>query len=42
MNGFEVLEELKRTYGISVKLIVLSGYEYDEYVHKAFEIGVHA
>ncbi|MEK3783702.1 response regulator transcription factor [Paenibacillus sp. FSL R5-0810] len=42
MNGFEVLEELKRTYGTSVKLIVLSGYEYDEYVHKAFEIGVHA
>lgn len=42
MNGFEVLTELKRTYGTAVKLIVLSGYVYDEYVHKAYEIGVHA
>lgn len=42
MNGFEVLEELKRMYGLSIKLIILSGYVYDEYVHKANEIGVHA
>lgn len=42
MNGFELAEQLKRTYDMSIKLIVLSGYVYDEYVHKAYEAGVHA
>ncbi|WP_106766257.1 response regulator transcription factor [Paenibacillus faecalis] len=42
MNGFELAEELKRTYAITIKLIILSGYVYDEYIHKAYEIGVHA
>lgn len=42
MNGFDLAAELKRTYDMAIKLIVLSGYVYDEYVHKAYELGVHA
>lgn len=42
MNGFDLAAELKRTYDMAIKLIVLSGYVYDEYVHKAYELGIHA
>ena len=42
MTGFDLATELKRSYDIAIKLIVLSGYVYDEYVHKAYEIGIHA
>ncbi|QPQ30550.1 response regulator transcription factor [Lysinibacillus sp. JNUCC 51] len=42
MTGFDLATEIKRTYDIAIKLIVLSGYVYDEYVHKAYEIGIHA
>ncbi|BFH60422.1 response regulator transcription factor [Paenibacillus azoreducens] len=42
MTGFDLAVEIKRTYDMEIKLIVLSGYVYDEYVQKAYEIGVHA
>jgi len=42
MMGFDLAIEIKRTYDTAIKLIVLSGYVYDEYVHKAYEIGIHA
>ena len=42
MTGFDLAIEIKRTYDTAIKLIVLSGYVYDEYVHKAYEIGIHA
>lgn len=42
MTGFDLATEIKRSYDIAIKLIVLSGYVYDEYVHKAYEIGIHA
>lgn len=41
MTGFDLAIEIKRTYDMAIKLIVLSGYVYDEYVHKAYEIGIH-
>jgi len=42
MTGFDLAIEIKQTYDMAIKLIVLSGYVYDEYVHKAYEIGIHA
>lgn len=42
MTGFDLAVEIKRTYDMAIKLIVLSGYVYDEYVQKAYEIGIHA
>jgi len=42
MTGFDLAIKIKRTYDTAIKLIVLSGYVYDEYVHKAYEIGIHA
>jgi DNA-binding NarL/FixJ family response regulator len=42
MTGFDLAVEIKRTYDMEIKLIVLSGYVYDEYVQKAYDIGVHA
>ena len=42
MTGFDLAVEIKKTYDMAIKLIVLSGYIYEEYVHKAYEIGVHA
>ncbi|MEA0563223.1 MULTISPECIES: response regulator transcription factor [Lysinibacillus] len=42
MTGFDLAVEIKRTYDMAIKMIVLSGYVYDEYVQKAYEIGIHA
>lgn len=42
MTGFDLAIEIKQTYDMTIKLIVLSGYVYDEYVQKAYEIGIHA
>ncbi|WP_445479895.1 response regulator transcription factor [Lysinibacillus irui] len=42
MTGFDLAIEIKQTYDMAIKLIVLSGYVYDEYVQKAYEIGIHA
>lgn len=42
MNGFELGKRLKEQYGHALKLILLSGYMYDEFYGKAFEIGAHA
>ncbi|GIP21723.1 response regulator [Paenibacillus sp. J22TS3] len=42
MDGFEVAGRLKKQFGQSIKIIMLSGYMYDEFVHKAFDLGVHA
>ncbi|UHA72626.1 response regulator transcription factor [Paenibacillus sp. 481] len=42
MNGFELAAVLKERYGLALKMIMLSGYCYDAYVTKAYEMGVHA
>jgi DNA-binding NarL/FixJ family response regulator len=42
LDGFEVARQLKQKYGLSLKIILLSGYTYDEFYSKAYEIGVHA
>ncbi|RUS48378.1 response regulator [Cohnella sp. AR92] len=42
MNGFELGKTLKEKHGHSLKIIALSGYMYDEFYKKAYEIGVHA
>ncbi|WP_057763044.1 response regulator transcription factor [Cytobacillus praedii] len=42
MTGFDLAVEIKKTFDMAIRLIVLSGYVYDEYVHKAYEIGIHA
>lgn len=42
MNGFELGQRLKEKYGHTLKIIVLSGYMYEEFYKKAYEIGVHA
>lgn len=42
MDGFELAVLLKRQYESTLKLIMLSGYVYDEFYRKAYEIGVNA
>ncbi|WP_410768526.1 response regulator [Fontibacillus sp. BL9] len=42
MDGFEVADLLKKRYGESLKIIMLSGYVYDEFYRKAYELGVNA
>ncbi|MFD1775540.1 response regulator transcription factor [Paenibacillus rhizophilus] len=41
MNGFELARSIKAGYE-SIRLVMLSGYSYEEYQRAAFEIGVHA
>ncbi|MCC3375195.1 response regulator [Cohnella sp. REN36] len=42
LNGFELGHRLKERYGHALKMIVLSGFTYDEFYHRAYEIGAHA
>jgi len=42
LDGFELGKKLKERYGHSLKIILLSGYTYDEFYSKAYEIGAHA
>ncbi|SMF88883.1 two component transcriptional regulator, LuxR family [Paenibacillus uliginis N3/975] len=42
MDGFELTKQLKKEYGSSLKIIMLSGYTYDEFYRKAYELGVNA
>ncbi|GGG53959.1 response regulator transcription factor [Paenibacillus radicis (ex Gao et al. 2016)] len=42
LSGFELGKQLKEQYGLSLKIILLSGYTYDEFYSKAYEIGAHA
>ncbi|WP_334077136.1 response regulator transcription factor [Paenibacillus sanfengchensis] len=42
LDGFELASILKGKYGASLKLIMLSGYVYDEFYRKAYELGVNA
>ncbi len=42
LDGFELGKQLKERFGHSLKIILLSGYTYDEFYSKAYEIGVHA
>lgn len=42
LDGFEVVRSLKDQYGLSVKIILLSGYNYHEFQLKAYDLGVHA
>lgn len=42
MDGFELGKKLKERFGHSLKIILLSGYTYDEFYSKAYEIGAHA
>ncbi|OPH49668.1 DNA-binding response regulator [Paenibacillus ferrarius] len=42
LNGFELGKMLKERFGHSLKIILLSGYTYDEFYAKAYEIGAHA
>jgi len=42
LNGFELGKLLKERFGHSLKMILLSGYTYDEFYNKAYEIGAHA
>jgi len=41
-DGFQLAQQLKERYGNSLKIILLSGYTYEEFYHKAYRIGVHA
>ncbi|MGN7412570.1 response regulator transcription factor [Paenibacillus sp. SAF-068] len=42
LDGFEVVRRLKDQYGLTVKIILLSGYNYHEFQLKAYDLGVHA
>ncbi|WP_312894978.1 response regulator transcription factor [Paenibacillus eucommiae] len=42
LDGFQVARQLKERFGLALKMIMLSGYTYDEFYSKAYEIGVHA
>lgn len=42
MDGFVLADLLKKEYGSSLKIIMLSGYTYDEFYRKAYELGVNA
>ncbi|KQY94895.1 LuxR family transcriptional regulator [Paenibacillus sp. Root52] len=42
LDGFEVTKRLKEQYGLSVKIILLSGYNYHEFQLKAYDLGVHS
>lgn len=42
LDGFELAGEVRKRYGASVKIVLLSGYMYDEFLQKAYDIGVHA
>ncbi|MBQ4901404.1 response regulator transcription factor [Paenibacillus sp. Marseille-P2973] len=41
-DGFQLALQLKERYGNALKIILLSGYTYEEFYFKAFKIGVHA
>lgn len=41
-DGFKLALQLKERYGNDLKIILLSGYTYEEFYYKAFKIGVHA
>ncbi|KWX77113.1 response regulator [Paenibacillus jilunlii] len=42
MDGFQLARKLKEQYGNTLKIILLSGYSYEEFYMKAYKIGVHA
>ncbi|WP_151735217.1 response regulator ['Paenibacillus yunnanensis' Narsing Rao et al. 2020] len=42
IDGFELAALLKQEYGAPLKIIMLSGYTYDEFYRKAYELGVNA
>ncbi|MBH5319831.1 response regulator transcription factor [Paenibacillus sp. GSMTC-2017] len=42
MDGFQLAEQLKERYGNTLKVILLSGYTYEDFYYKAYKIGVHA
>lgn len=42
MDGFVLADLLKKQYSSSLKIIMLSGYTYDEFFRKAYELGVNA
>ncbi|MCM3038920.1 response regulator transcription factor [Paenibacillus motobuensis] len=42
IDGFELAQTVKQQFGASVKIVMLSGYTYDEFYQKAYELGVHA
>ncbi|MCE3201635.1 response regulator transcription factor [Paenibacillus sonchi] len=42
LDGFSLAKLLKKDYGSSLKIIMLSGYTYDEFYRKAYELGVNA
>ncbi|CEH28739.1 LuxR family transcriptional regulator [Aneurinibacillus migulanus] len=42
MDGFQLAVLLKKEYGSALKIIMLSGYTYEEFYLKAYEIGVNA
>jgi two-component system, NarL family, response regulator LiaR len=42
MDGFEVAKLCKEKFGLAMKIIMLSGYTYEEFYQKAYDIGVHA
>lgn len=42
MDGFELAAVLKQQFGSTLRIIMLSGYTYDEFYRKAYELGVNA
>lgn len=42
MDGFQLAAELRERFGLTLKLIMLSGYTYEEFYLKAFRLGVNA
>jgi len=41
-DGFQLASQLKERYGNALKIILLSGYTYESFYHKAYKLGVHA
>ncbi|WP_040949881.1 response regulator [Gorillibacterium massiliense] len=41
-DGFQLALQLKERYGNDLKIILLTGYTYEEFYYKAYKIGVHA
>lgn len=42
MDGFEAIVQCKRQFGQEIKIIMLSGYTYEEFYQKAYDLGVNA
>ncbi|MBH5318813.1 response regulator transcription factor [Paenibacillus sp. GSMTC-2017] len=42
ISGFDLTRTIRTKYGSEIKVIMLTGYYFEEYMKTAFELGVHA